>query len=45
MSFAIAGLRASGPVEIRDCTNVETSFPGFAERAAGVGLGIREIRA
>ena len=40
MSFAIAGLRARGPVTIRDCANVETSFPGFAELAAGVGLGI-----
>ena len=40
MSFAIAGLRAGGPVTIRDCANVETSFPGFAELASGVGLGI-----
>ncbi|MFD2110497.1 3-phosphoshikimate 1-carboxyvinyltransferase [Thiorhodococcus fuscus] len=45
MAFAIAGLRASGPVEIRDCLNVETSFPGFAGLAAGIGLGIREVRA
>lgn len=44
MAFAIAGLRAKGPIEIRDCANVETSFPGFAELAAGVGLGIREMR-
>lgn len=42
MSFAIAGLRAAGPVLVRDCTNVETSFPGFARLAAGVGLGIEE---
>lgn len=45
MAFAIAGLRASGPIEIRDCANVETSFPGFAALAAGVGLPIREMRA
>ena len=44
MSFAIAGLRAAGPIEIRDCANVETSFPGFARLAAAVGLGIEESR-
>jgi 3-phosphoshikimate 1-carboxyvinyltransferase len=43
MSFAIAGLRASGPIEIRDCANVETSFPGFARLAGSVGLGIEEL--
>ena len=30
MSFAIAGLRASGRIQIQDCANVNTSFPGFA---------------
>ncbi len=45
MAFAIAGLRASGPVEIRDCANVETSFPGFAGSAAEVGLAIQECQA
>lgn len=42
MSFAMAGLRATGPIEIRDCTNVETSFPGFAKLAASSGLRILE---
>jgi 3-phosphoshikimate 1-carboxyvinyltransferase len=45
MSFAIAGLRAAGPIEVRDCANVETSFPGFARLAASVGLPIEERRA
>ncbi len=45
MAFAIAALRAGAPIEVRDCANVDTSFPGFADLAAGVGLGIREIRA
>lgn len=45
MSFAVAGLRARGPIEVRDCANVETSFPGFAELSAGAGLGIREFQA
>jgi 3-phosphoshikimate 1-carboxyvinyltransferase len=44
MSFAIAGLRARGPIEVLDCVNVETSFPGFATLAAGAGLPIREAR-
>jgi 3-phosphoshikimate 1-carboxyvinyltransferase len=40
MSFAMAALRAGGPVDIDDCANVATSFPGFAALAAGAGLGI-----
>jgi 3-phosphoshikimate 1-carboxyvinyltransferase len=40
MAFAMASLRASGPVEVRDCSNVDTSFPGFASLAASAGLGI-----
>jgi len=38
MAFAVAGLRASGPVMVRDCKNVDTSFPGFAVLARRVGL-------
>jgi 3-phosphoshikimate 1-carboxyvinyltransferase len=45
MAFAIAALRAEDPVEIRNCANVSTSFPGFAALAAGIGLGIHEIKA
>jgi 3-phosphoshikimate 1-carboxyvinyltransferase len=40
MSFAMAALRAGGPVEIHDCANVNTSFPGFVDLARGAGLGI-----
>jgi 3-phosphoshikimate 1-carboxyvinyltransferase len=42
MSFAIASLRASAPIEIRDVANVATSFPGFAALARSVGLAIEE---
>lgn len=42
MSFAIAGLRASGPMEIQRCANVNTSFPGFVATARQAGLKIRE---
>ncbi len=42
MSFAIAALRASGPIWIHDCANVNTSFPGFADLARHAGLDLRE---
>lgn len=40
MSFAMAALRASGPITINDCANVNTSFPDFVGLAAGAGLNI-----
>jgi 3-phosphoshikimate 1-carboxyvinyltransferase len=42
MSFAIASLRAAGPIRIRDVANVATSFPGFVGLAQSVGLAICE---
>jgi 3-phosphoshikimate 1-carboxyvinyltransferase len=42
MSFAVASLRASGPIEILDTANVATSFPGFAGLARSAGLSIEE---
>jgi 3-phosphoshikimate 1-carboxyvinyltransferase len=42
MSFAMAALRAQGPIRIDDCANVNTSFPGFVELASGVGLTITQ---
>lgn len=42
MSFAMAALRAIGPIDVHDCANVRTSFPGFVALAAGAGLGIEE---
>ncbi|ULU23525.1 3-phosphoshikimate 1-carboxyvinyltransferase [Dyella terrae] len=41
MSFAVAGLIANGPVQIHDCGNVATSFPGFLELANGCGFDLR----
>jgi len=41
MAFAVAALRASGPIDIDDCANVATSFPGFVELANQVGLSIQ----
>ncbi len=42
MSFAIAALRASAPIRVRNCQNVATSFPGFAALVAGLGLALTE---
>nr|WP_242469455.1 3-phosphoshikimate 1-carboxyvinyltransferase [Rhabdochromatium marinum] len=42
MSFAIAALRAREAIEVRNCDNVNTSFPHFATLAAAAGLGIVE---
>lgn len=41
MAFAVAALRARAPLTVRDCANVDTSFPDFAGLAAAAGLGIR----
>jgi 3-phosphoshikimate 1-carboxyvinyltransferase len=40
MSFAMAALRARGPIVIDDCANVNTSFPGFVTLARAAGLDI-----
>lgn len=43
MSFAMAGLRSAGSIEIVDCANVNTSFPGFVPLASKSGLTITEV--
>jgi len=40
MAFSMAALRARGDIEITNCANVNTSFPGFVERANQMGLKI-----
>ena len=40
MAFAVASLRAQAHIEISDCDNVATSFPGFVDLANCVGLQI-----
>jgi 3-phosphoshikimate 1-carboxyvinyltransferase len=42
MAFAVASLRATAPLVIRDVANVATSFPGFAALARSVGLRVVE---
>ncbi len=38
MAFAIAGLRATAPITVLDCANVNTSFPTFNKLATDLGL-------
>lgn len=40
MAFAMAGLVAQSSITVRDCKNVDTSFPGFADLARPAGLRI-----
>lgn len=40
MAFAVASLRAEGPLEILDTANVATSFPDFVPLARTAGLAI-----
>jgi 3-phosphoshikimate 1-carboxyvinyltransferase len=42
MSFAMASLRATDPIDIEDVANVATSFPGFPAAARAVGLRLDE---
>ena len=41
MAFSMAALRANADIEITDCANVNTSFPGFVDQAYRMGLAIR----
>jgi cyclohexadieny/prephenate dehydrogenase / 3-phosphoshikimate 1-carboxyvinyltransferase len=43
MSFAIAALRASAPIRVKDATNVATSFPTFVELAKQTGISLEVI--
>ncbi|HVN99411.1 MAG TPA: 3-phosphoshikimate 1-carboxyvinyltransferase [Steroidobacteraceae bacterium] len=42
MSFAMASVRATAPIDIDDVANVATSFPGFPEVARAAGLALDE---
>jgi len=44
MAFSIAALRAQGEIEISNCANVNTSFPGFVTQASQAGLRITATR-
>lgn len=40
MSFAMAALRAAGPMRITGASTIATSFPSFVALARGAGLGL-----
>jgi 3-phosphoshikimate 1-carboxyvinyltransferase len=42
MAFAMASLRTSGEIAVRDTANVATSFPGFVGLARAAGLDLTE---
>jgi len=42
MAFTIAALMTTGPVRVLDTRNVATSFPGFTEHAARLGMTITQ---
>ena len=44
MAFTVAGLVAKGPVDILDCANVDTSFPGFVPLAVQAGMRLSMSR-
>jgi 3-phosphoshikimate 1-carboxyvinyltransferase len=40
MAFSVASLVASEVINIRDCANVDTSFPGFVDFARNAGIQV-----
>jgi len=42
MSFAMAALKATGSITIKDCANVNTSFPDFIALAQNSGLRVKQ---
>jgi 3-phosphoshikimate 1-carboxyvinyltransferase len=45
MAFAVASLRAAGPIDILDTANVGTSFPNFVALAREVGIDVERAAA
>jgi 3-phosphoshikimate 1-carboxyvinyltransferase len=43
MAFAVAGLRADGSIKIKNCENVNTSFPGFVDLSSSCGFSIQAL--
>lgn len=45
MAFSMAGLRATAPIVIKNCANVNTSFPEFRDLAISLGLQLASTEA
>ncbi len=43
MSFAVAAQLSTGTIEITDCANVATSFPGFVPLGTAAGMAVVEL--
>ena len=43
MAFAIAGGLATGPITIKGCEQVRTSFPTFVSTARKIQLAVEEV--
>ncbi len=44
MAFAMAAACAQGEIHIKNCENINTSFPNFCELATSMGLAIKIIK-
>ncbi len=42
MAMSVAATVAKGPVRIEDSDNIATSYPGFVEQAAALGMRVQE---
>ncbi len=42
MSFLIAGLRSKDGVKVKNCSNIDTSFPNFSKIMNNLGMNINE---
>ena len=42
MSFLVAGLRSKDGIVVKNCKNIETSFPDFFETMNSLGMNIHE---
>lgn len=40
MAFTMAGLQSTAPITVKNCANVDTSFPGFIELVNHAGLDV-----
>ena len=43
MSFCVLGQVANGPVTVRGCHNIDTSYPAFADDLARVGGAVERL--
>ena len=42
MSFLVAGIRSNDGITVKDCKNIETSFPNFTDLMNKLGMSINE---